>query len=78
MSMNFLDETDDWPEYQFVRDEINRLESELLELKRALDTAESAYQKDPSNNDLKGEVNRLKERLKKTEQKLDESTSMYR
>ena len=32
MSMYFFDETDDWPEYQTIREEIHRLEKEHLEV----------------------------------------------
>ena len=78
MSMNFLDETDDWPEYKLIRDEIHRLEDEYLELLKALNVAESACQMAPADDDLRFKVNQLKERLKETEKKLDESISMYR
>ncbi len=78
MSMNFLDETDDWPEYQTVRDEIHRLEKEHLELQKALNIAESACQAAPADGDLRAKVGRLREELKEIEKKLDESLSMYR
>jgi hypothetical protein len=78
MSMNFLDETDDWPEYQLIRDEIHRLENEHLELQKALNLAESACQMAPADDDLRLKVNRLKERLMETEKKLNASISMYR
>ncbi len=78
MSMNFLDETDDWPEYQTVRDEIHRLEMEHSELQKALNTAESACRAAPADGDLRAEAGRLREELKEIEKKLDESLSMYR
>lgn len=78
MSMNFLDETDDWPEYQVVRDEIRRLENERLEIENALEKAESALRSDPDSTDLALEVNRLRENLKAAEKKLDETMIMYR
>lgn len=78
MSMNFLDETDDWPEYQTIRDEIQRLDKKLIELEKELQQAESALKSDPQNQDLKAEVDALKQQLKDIEHKLDESLSMYR
>jgi hypothetical protein len=78
MSMNFLDETDDWAEYQIIRDEIRRLENEHLELQKALSMAESASHTAPADDDLRVEVNRLRAILKDIEKKLDESISMYR
>jgi chromosome segregation ATPase len=78
MSMNFLDETDDWPEYQTIKDEIHRLEKEHLELRKELNAAESAYATDSANDDLRAKASRLRERLKDIEKKLDQSLSMYR
>ena len=78
MSMYFLDETDDWPEYEIVKAEIQRLDQEHLELHKALREAECALQSDPANQDLKAGVDALREKLKETAKKLDESLSMYR
>jgi len=78
MSMYFFDETDDWPEYQTVRQEIHRLERENLELLKELKEAESAVASDPTGKDLKAKIDGIKKKLKETERKLDESLSMYR
>ncbi len=78
MSMNFLDDTDDWPEYQAVRDEIQRLDKEVLGIKEELEAAESALNADFANEALKIKVEWLKKKLKEIEQRLDDSLSMYR
>ena len=78
MSMYFFDETDDWPEYQTVRQEIHRLERENLELRNELKEAESAFTSDPAGKDLKAKADGIKKKLKTIERKLDESLSMYR
>ncbi len=78
MSMNFLDDTDDWPEYQAVRDEIQRLDKEVLRIKEELEAAESALNADSANEALKIKVEWLKKKLKEIEQRLDDSLSMYR
>jgi hypothetical protein len=78
MSMYFLDETDDWPEYKIVRDEINQLDIELLELQRQLQEAESGLQSQPENDDVKAGIRVLKKKLQETEEKLNESLRMYR
>ena len=49
MSMNFLDETDDWPEYQIVKDDIRRLDIAHLQLSKELIYIETALQSDPAN-----------------------------
>lgn len=78
MSMDFLDETDDWPEYQAVRDEIRRLDKEHLELERELKAAEAALGSDSENEDLRARVDALRKKIKEIEAKLDSSLSMYR
>lgn len=78
MSMYFLDETDDWPEYQTIKDEIQQLDKKLIELKKELQQAESAVKSDPQNQNLKTRAVALEQQLKEIEQKLDESLSMYR
>ena len=78
MSMYFLDDTDDWPEYQTIRDEIHRLEKEHLELRRELEEAESASRADSADKDLKVEINTLRIKLREIQQKLEESLNMYR
>ena len=78
MSMYFLDDTDDWPEYQTIREEIHRLEKENLELRKELREAESAFTSDPSGKNLEVKIDGIKKKLKEIERKLDESISMYR
>jgi ATPase subunit of ABC transporter with duplicated ATPase domains len=78
MSMYFLDETDDWPEYQTVRDEVYRLEREHLELSRELEELESGRAADFSADDLAARIHGLRARLKDVQKQLDESLSMYR
>jgi uncharacterized coiled-coil DUF342 family protein len=76
--MYFLDETEDWPEYQIVKDNIRRMETDHAALRKELQKAESAARSDPANEDLKTRVDGIKEKLKEIEKKLDESLSMYR
>lgn len=78
MSMYFYDETDDWPEYQIIKDEIHRLEKEHLEIRKKLRKAESAFGSNPSDADLRAKVDGLKKKLKEIEKKLDGSLSLYR
>lgn len=78
MSMYFYDETDDWPEYQIIKDEIHRLEKEHLEIRKKLQEAESAFGSNPSDADLRAKVDGLKKKLKEIEKKLDGSLSLYR
>jgi uncharacterized coiled-coil DUF342 family protein len=78
MSMYFYDDTDDWPEYKIIKDDIHRLEVAHSEFRQELQKVKNALKSDPTNQDLKAEVDGLKERLKKIEKKLDESLSMYR
>jgi len=76
--MYFYDDTDDWPEYKIIKDDIHRLEVAHSEFRQELQKVKNALKSDPTNQDLKAEVDGLKERLKKIEKKLDESLSMYR
>ena len=78
MSMYFYDETDDWPEYKIVKDNIQRLEMEHVECRKKLHEAEAVFRSDPENKELKARVDGLKEKLEKIEKRLDESVSMYR
>lgn len=78
MSMYFYDETDDWPEYKIVKDEIHRLEMADLEIRKELQQAESASLADPSSENLKAKVEELKRKLNVIEKKLNDSLSMYR
>jgi len=78
MSMYFYDETDDWPEYQIIKDDIRRLEKEHLEIRKELQEAEFAFESDPSDAVLKAKVHRLKKKMKEIEKKLDESLNLYR
>ena len=78
MSMYFYDDTDDWPEYKIIRDEIHRLETAHLEISKELQEAESVPLPNPANVDAKAKIESLKNKLKEIEKKLDESLSMYR
>ena len=78
MSMYFYDDTDDWPEYKIIKDDIHRLETAHVEFDTKLQEAKSAFASDPANEDLKAEVDGLKKKLKEIEKRLDESLSMYR
>ncbi|MFC1812935.1 hypothetical protein ACFL03_09605 [Thermodesulfobacteriota bacterium] len=78
MSMYFYDETDDWPEYKIVKDNIHRLEMAHVEFRKKLHEAESVFRCDPENADLKAKVDGLKEELERIEKRLGESLSMYR
>jgi hypothetical protein len=78
MSMYFLDETDDWPEYKIVRDEIQRLEKAHTVCNKELQEARVDLRCDPANEDLKVRIDGLEQKLKEIEKKLDESLSMYR
>ncbi len=78
MSMYFYEETDDWPEYQIVRDEIQHLEKIRIKTRDELHEAESALRSDPENEKLKARVYGLKKTLRSIEKTLNESLSMYR
>lgn len=78
MSMNFLDDTDDWPEYQIIKNDIHRLEKEHLEFSKELQEAESTLRVDIMNAELKAKVNQLKKKLKKIEKRLNESLNLFR
>jgi len=78
MSMYFYDDTDDWPEYKVIKDDIHRLEVAHLEFRKELREAEVACISDPANKDLRAKVNELKIKLKETEKRLNESLNMYR
>jgi len=78
MSMYFYDDTDDWPEYKIIKDEIHRLEVAHLYFSKELQEVESASISDPANDALKAKVAALKKKLKEIGKTLDESLSMYR
>ena len=67
MSMYFYDETDDWPEYQIIKDDIRRLETEHVEIRKKIQEAESAFGSRPEDKDLKAKVDRLKKTLQEIE-----------
>jgi hypothetical protein len=76
--MYFYDDTDDWPEYKVIRDEIKRLEMAHLESSKELQEAESALVSNPANVDARAKIDALKKTLKEIENRLNESLSMYR
>jgi hypothetical protein len=76
--MYFYDDTDDWPEYKIIKDEIHRLEMAQLEISKELQKAESALISNPANVDAKANIDRLTKKLKEIVKKLNESLSMYR
>jgi len=78
MSMYFYDETDDWPEYQIIKDDIRCLEKEHVKIRKELQEAESASGSDPSDAVLKAKVHGLKKKMKEIEKKLDGSLSLFR
>jgi uncharacterized coiled-coil DUF342 family protein len=78
MSMNFLDDTDDWPEYRIVKNDIHRLEMEHLALSKELQEAESALKSDLVNENLRAKVDRFRKKLEEIQKKLNESLNMYR
>ena len=78
MLMYFYDETDDWPEYQIIKDDIRRLEKEHLEIRKELQEAESAFGSDHSDKVLKAKVHRLKQKREEIEKRLDGSLCLYR
>jgi len=76
--MYFYDETDDWPEYQIIKDDIRRLDKEYLEIRKELQEVESAFGSHPEDKDLKAKVVGLKKTLKEIEDKLEKSSNLYR
>jgi predicted nucleic acid-binding Zn-ribbon protein len=78
MSMYFYDDTDDWPEYQIIKDDIRHLEKEHVKIRKELQEADSSFRSDPSDAALKAKVHGLKEKMKEIEKKLDGSLSLYR
>ena len=78
MSMYFLDETDDWPEYAIVKDDIRRLDIEHLQLRKELKAIEAAARSDPSNKALQTRLDGLKKKIQATGKKLDGTLRMYR
>ena len=78
MSMYFYDDTDDWPEYKIIKDDIHRLEMAQLEFRKKLQEAESAAISDPTDKDLRTRVDGLKMKLEEIEKRLNESLNMYR
>jgi len=78
MSMYFYDDTDDWPEYKIIKDEIHRLEMTHLAISEKLQESESALISNPANENARAKIDGLKKKLKEIEKKLNESLSMYR
>ena len=78
MSMFFYEDTDDWPEYQSVKDDIRRLEIAQLDCYREIQAIESVLKSAPNDQALQAGFIRLKQKLKTVQQKLDEASSMYR
>jgi len=76
--MYFLDETDAWPEFEIVKDDIRRLDIAHLQLFKELKEIEAALRSDPANEELQARIDGLKKTLKEMEKKLDGSLSMYR
>jgi len=76
--MNFLDETDDWPEYEIVKDYIRRLDIAHLQLRKELKETEAALRSDPANEELQNRIDGFKKKLQEMEKKLDGTLSMYR
>lgn len=78
MSMYFYDETDDWPEYQVIQDDIHRLEKEHNQIRKELHEAESSFASNPENKGLKAKLDGLKNKLKEVENRLEKSSNLYR
>ena len=78
MSMYFYDETDDWPEYQIIKDDIRRLETEHVEIQKKIQEVESVFGSRPEDKDLKAEVDRLKKTLEEIENRLEKFSNLYR
>ena len=78
MSMYFYDETDDWPEYKIIKDDIHRLEKEQLEIRKELHKIESSFASHPENRGLKAKLDALKNKLKKVEDRLEKSSNLFR
>ncbi len=78
MSMYFYDETDDWPEYQIIKDDIRRLEKEHLEIRKELHEVESVFGSHPEDKELKAKADGLKKKLKEIEIRLEKSSNLYR
>ena len=78
MSMYFYDETDDWPEYAIIKQDIQRLENEYLESRKLLQEAESAFRSDSANENLKTKVDELKGKMKDIETRLTGAMGLYR
>ena len=78
MSMYFYDETDDWPEYQVIKDDIRRLEKEYLEIQKELQETESSFASHSENKNLKARADDLKKKLVEIENRLEKSSNLYR
>jgi DNA-binding transcriptional regulator GbsR (MarR family) len=76
--MYFYDDTDDWPEYKIIKEDIQRLEMAHLQISKELQEAESASVSNPANEDAKANIGGLKKKLKEIEKRLNDSLSMYR
>ena len=78
MSMYFYDETDDWPEYDSIKQDIHLLENEYLESRKLLREAESAIRTDPADKNLRAKVDELKNKVKDIERRLTGAMGLYR
>lgn len=78
MSMYFLDDTDDWPEYHTVRDEIRRLESSRAQIVEALRQTGDYPAPGCADGHSNERVIQLEDALRNVDEKLHESMSMYR
>jgi len=76
--MYFYDETDDWPEYQIIRDDLHRLEKDHVEVLKELQEAESCHASHPEDLGLKAKLEDLKNKLNEIENRLEKSSSLYR
>jgi septal ring factor EnvC (AmiA/AmiB activator) len=76
--MYFYDETDDWPEYQILKDDIRRLEKEHNQIRRELQKTKSSFASHPENKCLIAKLDDLKNKLKEVEERLEKSFNLYR
>ncbi|MCU0587359.1 MAG: hypothetical protein MUF52_04310 [Syntrophobacteraceae bacterium] len=78
MSMNFLDEMDEWPEYHTVREVVIQLEKEHLQLCQDLEAIESGPVSEATARELKTRVESIQKRLREVRGKLTEALDLYR
>ena len=78
MSMYFYDDTDDWPEYKIIKDDIRHLEKEHLEIRKKIQEFESAVESGSSDAALNAKIYGLKKKMEEIDKKLDGTLSLYR